>query len=296
MKLSKRVFSVILSSGLLLCNFSSTANAANFKTSFSTSDKPQVTYNKNAYTQYCISRVKVTCKSDYRSMWSNLDKGDTLGEATIRAYYLEPKSKTDGVYYAIAGCEVQMNPQSLGGNVMGMSQLADFRIKTKNPYTRVCSPTAELRKGDSSASKDSSLSGSFGLGYNTSDKWSPIANFGYTSEKSTSFTNSVSNVELIQNDILGDYCRWNYDYISKDKNKSWNSYRMSSSRVAGQVVYSIGSAVPKYINRWNNIPKELKYEIIFGGGHMSSGKVANRMGASTNRNMSSDTGTITLSY
>ena len=264
MKLSKRICSVVLSTGLLLCNFSTTANAATFKTSFSSADKPQVTYNENDYTQYCISRVRVTCKCDYRSMWRNLDKGDILGKANIRAYYLEPKTKTDGVYYAIAGCEIQMNPQELGGNVMGMSQLVDFRIKTKNPDTRVCSPTAELRKGDSSGSKDSSLSGTFGLGYNKDDKWSPTAEVSFTLGKATSFTNSVSNVELIQNDILGDYCRWNYDYISKDKNKSWNRYLMSSSRVAGQVVYSIGSKSPTKYNRKNNIPSAIKYEIKFG--------------------------------
>ena len=189
-----------------------------------------------------------------------------------------------------------MNPQKLAGDIMGMSQLVDICINTINEDTRVCSPTATIRKGETSKSRDASLNGTFGLGYNKTDKWAATGEVSSGRVKSTSFTNDVSNVELIQNDILGEYCRWDYDYISKNGNKSWNSYLFSSSRVSGQVVYSTGTTKPTSGNRKSKIPKAIKYEIICGAGNKSNGKVANRMGASTNRNMSYDSDTITLSY
>jgi hypothetical protein len=72
---------------------------------------------------------------------------------------------------------------------------------------------------------------------------------------------------------------------------------MSSSKVAGQVVYRLDKKpTGKSKNRSKNAPSEIKYDIRFGAGDKSSGKVANRLGVSTNREMSVNKGTIQTSY
>lgn len=111
----------------------------------------------------------------------------------------------------------------------------------------------------------------------------------------------MSNVVLTQKDNNRvdangcGYAAWKYDYISKDGDKTWNAYLMSSSKVAGQVVYRL-DLNPTNGNRVKNIPTKIYYDIRFGAGKTSNGKVANRMGASSNRDMSIATGTISLSY
>ena len=88
---------------------------------------------------------------------------------------------------------------------------------------------------------------------------------------------------------------WKYDYKSKDEDLTWNSYLMSSSKVAGQVAYDLGCK-PTSSNRKNNIPPKIYYDIRFGAGDSISGEVADHLGPSTNRDMSIKTGTISLSY
>ena len=70
---------------------------------------------------------------------------------------------------------------------------------------------------------------------------------------------------------------------------------MSSSKVAGQVAYDLGCK-PTSNNRKNSIPTKIYYDIRFGAGDSISGEVADRLGLSTNRDMSIKTGTISLSY
>ena len=68
---------------------------------------------------------------------------------------------------------------------------------------------------------------------------------------------------------------------------------MSSSKVEGQIVYRL-NAEPTGKNRSTCAPAKMKYDIRFGAGNKKTGAVANRLGASTNRDMSIMTGTITL--
>lgn len=119
--------------------------------------------------------------------------------------------------------------------------------------------------------------------------------FGTTWGSSSSYTYNKTNVNLTQKSKNGDYASWKYDYKSKDEDVTWNAYLMSSSKVAGQVVYRLNSK-PTYSNRAKNIPTKIYYDIRFGAGDSSTGEVANRLGPSTNRDMSIMTGTISLSY
>lgn len=287
----------------MMISDASIVNAASFSTTPSSpDDKFYVSYDSSKYTIYWVSRTKITSRSQYGSMWSDLDKGDKLGTATIRAYYLEPKSSTGGYYYAMAGCQISMDPSSLRrtGDVFGMSQLAHIKIQTINEDSRVCSPTKEVL--NIQASKTTSSSGNFtagtGVKYNFSTKsWEASGqfSFGNTWGSSSSYTYNKTNVSLTQHNKDGVYAGWKYDYKSKDGDITWNEYLFSSSKVAGQVVYRLNGK-PTYSNRANNIPVKLSYDIRFGAGDTSTGEVANRLGPSTNRDMSIMTGTIYFSY
>lgn len=304
----KKLIKKCLSITLVVCVMASMmivdvslANAATFSTTPSSpDDKFVVSYDSSKYTIYWVSRKKITSKSQYGSMWWNLDEDDKLGTATIRTYYLEPKSSVGGYYYAIAGCQVSMDPVDVAGDVTGMSQLADFRIKTINEDSRVCSPTVEVLEiqASNTTSSSKSFTAGTGLKYNTANKsWEASGqfSFGTTWGSSSSYTYNKTNVNLTQKSKNGDYASWKYDYKSKDEDVTWNAYLMSSSKVAGQVVYRLNSK-PKYSNRAKNIPTKIYYDIRFGAGDSSTGEVANRLGPSTNRDMSIMTGTISLSY
>lgn len=269
-------------------------------TSRSQDDKYYVSYDSSKYTIYWVSRKTVTLKSQYGSMWWDLDEGDTLGTATIRAYYLEPKSAVEGYYYAMAGCQISMDPQDVAGDVSGMSQLSHIKIDTINEDSRVCSPTVNLLNIQASKSTSSSKSFTAGTGvkYNFSTKsWEASGqfSFGSTWGSSSSYTYNKTNVNLTQKNKNGNYASWNYDYKSKDEDVTWNAYLFSSSKVAGQVVYRLNGK-PTYSNRANNVPEAISYDIRFGAGDVVTGEVANRLGPSTNRDMSIKTGTIYLSY
>ena len=94
--------------------------AVDFSTYYAPEDTFEVSYDESKYTIFWASRKKITCKSQYGSMWGNLAKNDKLGTATIRIYYLEPKEKTGGYYYGTTGCQVSMNPVMVKGDVSGM--------------------------------------------------------------------------------------------------------------------------------------------------------------------------------
>lgn len=178
--------------------------------------------------------------------------------------------------------------------------MADFRIKTINEDSRVCSPTVEILEIQESKTTSSSNSFTAGTGvkYNFSKKsWEASCQRGFSKSwgSSSTYTYNKTNVNLIQKNKNGDYASWKYDYISKDRNVTWNAYLMSSSKVAGQVVYRLNSK-PTDSNRVKNIPTKIYYDIRFGAGDSSTGEVANRLGPSTNRNMSVKRGTISLSY
>lgn len=264
------------------------------------SDKYSVSYDSSKYTIFWITREKINCYSQYGSMWGDLDKGDKLGSATLRFYYLEPKSKTDGSYYAKAGCQISMDPTSVAGDVSGMSQLAKIGIKTPNADSRVCSPTVGILNVQKTKSVDSSGSFTAGTGieydYST-DSWIASSNTSFTGGWSSvsSYTYNSSNVNLIQKNKDNGYATWKYDYISKDGNLTWNAYLFSSSKVAGQVVYALDSK-PTSSNRNDNLPSKISYDVRFGAGDETNGKVANRLGFSTNREMSIVADTISISY
>ncbi len=263
-------------------------------------DKFEVSYDKTKYNIYWVSRKKITCYSQYRSTWSALDKGSKLGTATLRIYYLEPKTKTGGSYYAITGCQVSMDPVTLEGNVRGMAQKVSIWINTINEDSRVCSPSVEalgiqITEGTTNSS---AISFEAGVGYDSAKQsWQPVGQIkgSFTQGASSSYTYNKTNVDLTQLNKDGAYARWDYDYISKNKDKTWNSYLFSSSRFACHVAYRLDEK-PTYKNRDENIPAKLKYDIRFGAGNTSNGKVANRGGWSTNRDMCIKTGTMSLSY
>ena len=137
-----------------------------------------------------------------------------------------------------------------------------------------------------------------GLKYNTANRGWEVSsdfNFATTWGASSTYTYNKTNVNLTQKNKNNDYASWKYDYKSKDEDLTWNAYLMSSSKVAGQVVYDLGCK-PTSSNRTKNIPTKIYYDIRFGAGDSISGEVANRLGPSTNRDMSIKTGTISLSY
>lgn len=208
--------------------------------------KAVVSYDESKYQIYWTARVKITSRNQYGSGWSNLDEGDVLGTATINTYYLEPKeSEEDGGYYAIAGCQVRMEPEEVDGNVKGMSQMAEFGLATENEDSRLCFPS--------------------------------IGTF------------DEPNIIFIQKDKNGDFASWSYDYKSKDGDVKCNSYLMSPNEVDGQVKFRIN-------DKSNYIPGEMCYNIRFGAGNVDTGKVANRVGFSTKRDMSINEGIFKLSY
>jgi len=112
-------------------------------TASTTDDKYNVSYDSSKYTIKWAARRKVYSYNQYGSMWSDLDKGDKLGSASIDIYYLEPKESREGEYYAIAGCRVLMNPVKVSGDVKGMSMLTHIGIETINDDSRECSPTLD---------------------------------------------------------------------------------------------------------------------------------------------------------
>lgn len=265
-------------------------------------DSYYVSYDPEYYHKVVATRYKRYCYCQYGSMWSNLDKGDRLGSFTVRMYYLEPLKKADGKnYYAIAGCQVSMDPEDVRGYVTGMSQYALFGINTINEDSRVCSPNVDMlaiQKSTTNSSTNNFTAGA-GITFDAQNKiWKPSAsiNIGRTWATSTTYTYNMTNVNLIPKEKNGDYATWAYDYISRNKDRTWNQYLMSSSKVAGQVVYRIGTTASNSSNRYNYIPSGIKYDVRFGAGNANSGAVANRLGGSTNRDMSVYKGTIPFRY
>ena len=193
-----------------------------------------------------------------------------------------------------------MDPIQVKNNVIGMSQLAEFSIKTANEDSRVCSPTAQMidAQATNSTSSNYGISFSGGLQYDlTKGKWAPSTNGNFSKSWGSAFSYSykMSNVIFTQQNNNNHYATWSYDYISKNKDKSWNAYLMSSSKVAGNVVYR-APKIPTNTNRNDVAPTSVKYDIRFGAGSKSDGAVANRMGLSSNRDMCIKKGTITISY
>ena len=300
----KKIVSVIVSIcivvSMLLVN-TSEAKAALFRSDaggYRPDDTYSVSYDSSKYTIYWVYRQTVNCYSQYGSLWADLDEGDYLGSATFRVYYLDPKSKLNGQYYGIVGCQVSMNPEDVAGDVSGMSQRAIVKIKTLNPDSRLCTPSVESIEAQVTKSSSSSTSIGLTTGAEYKDsKWgySLSGNFSTSWGASSSYTYNASNIELIQKNKNGDYASWDYDYKSKDGNKTWNKYLFSSSKVSTQIVYRL----PKDSGTKNitsNIPTEIAYDIRFGAGDTDNGDVANRLGPSTNRDMSIKTGKIKLSY
>lgn len=303
-----KIISIVMCLSLLVGIFAFNAenvNAADltFTSVQSEEERYDVVYDSSKYDIYWVCREEIVCKSDYGSMWRYLDKGDTLGSATIRMYYLEPKNKVNSCYYAMAGCKVDMDPVKVKGNVVGMSQMAEFGILTPNPDSRVCSPTADTL--EIQASKSSYSNGNFKANTTAkfdfaSKKWEVGGEIGGGREwgSSSTYTYNTSNVNLTQREKDGQYdsyASWSYDYKSKDGNATWNAYLHSSSDVAGQVVYRLLNSPTKQ-NRNKNIPSCLYYNIRFGAGDYVNGQVANRLGASTNRDMSVDSDKLSICY
>lgn len=276
-------------------------NAAEFSNpANSPDDKFVVSYDSKKYKIYWVGRKTITFRSQYGSMWRNLDEDDKLGTATIRTYYLEPKKAVNKKYYAIAGSQVSMDPIDVAGDVTGMSQMADIRIKTINADSRVCSPTVQILniQASNTNSKSSNFTAGTGVTYKTGTKsWEATGKFDFSSSwgSSSTYTYNMTNVNLTQKNKNGAYASWRYDYKSKDENVTWNAYLMSSSKVAGQVVYRLEEA-PTEDNRASCIPTSIYYDIRFGAGDSVTGEVANRLGPSTNRDMSIKKDSITLSY
>ena len=280
-----------------------TVNAADKEfgsTEVGTEDKFSVSYDSSKYNIYWVSRKVIKCRSQHGSMWSNLDKGNLLGTATIKVYYLEPRGPVGYSYYATAGCQVSMNPVDLKGNVTGMAQMADFGIKTPNEDSRICSPTVNML--EIQASMSSSTSNSFtagtGIKYNSNTgKMEPSIelNYGKTWGSSSTYNYNRTNVNLTQKSNNRGYASWCYDYKSRNKDVTWNAYLMSSSKVAGQVAYRL-IGKPTVAKRAGNVPSKICYDIRFGAGNKATGKVANRFGPSTNRDMCIETGSFTMSY
>ena len=64
------------------------------KAAYSPDDECKISYDSSKYTAVWMSRKKIIMRSQYGSMWKDLDEDDKLGSATIRFYYLQPKAKT----------------------------------------------------------------------------------------------------------------------------------------------------------------------------------------------------------
>ena len=306
-----RIMCTVMCISLLVGNFAYNAESVEaadltFTSGQTTQDEYSVTYDSSKYSIYWVSRRTINCKNQYRSMWKNLDKGNNLGTATIRMYYLEPKLPLNGVYYAMSGCKINMDPTKVKGSVYGMSQLAEFGIATPNKDSRVCSPTVESLQIQ--ATKDNFKNGNFSASTNVKynfleKKLEAGAGIEGGSDwgASSSYTYNMTNVILTQRnkDLAGSkstsYACWSYDYRSKDGNPTWNSYLHSSSEVAGQVAYKT-LLTPSDRNRYRNVPFSLYYDIRFGAGDKTNGQVANRAGASTNRDMCSISEKIDISY
>lgn len=263
-------------------------------------DEIDINYNPKYYCMYVFSRHKLKMKCQYGSMWSDLDEGDYLGYALVKCCWMEPKKNVNGKYYAIGCCEVKMEPRTVSGNVSGMSQLADIRIKTINEDSRVCAPTVDAIEAQETSSHSSGGNFTAGAVLKYDSKKASFEaggslNCGKTWGVSTSYTYNTSNVSLIQKNNDRHYAHWNFDYISHDGNKEWNRYLFSSSSVAGEVLYRL-DAKPTRATREDCCMKKVKCDVRFGAGNTSSGKVADRMGPSTNREMSIKTQDITFSF
>ena len=264
----------------------------------SVQDKFTVYYDTSKYDIYWMARRSVTCYSQYGSMWSDLDEDDKLGSATIRTYYLKPKYKTGDKYYGKVGCQITMNPVSVAGDVVGMSQLAKIQILTPNSASRVCSPTVSMLQiqESQSSNKSGQFTAGTGIKYNLTNKiWeiSPSVSLNTSWGSTSTYTYSRTNVNLTQRTNDNGFATWMYDYKSKDGNSVWNGYLHSSSNVAGQVVYLINGSPS---GNWLKLGVGVKYEVRFGAGNEVTGDVANRMGVSTNRDMSIETDSYVLSY
>lgn len=296
-KESKKLMCLMLVVVMLIATVQTEANAAtesSFGTNKGGDDKYSISYDDSKYKIYWSSRKKIVFNSQYGSTWLDLDKGDKLGTATIKAYYLEPLKSIGGEYYAMAGCQVSMDPVDLSDNVTGMSQLAEFKIGTRNPESRTCSPTVAILNAQLQKSKSSSGSFTAGTGLTFgSNTWKPTSDYklGTSWGAVSTYTHNISNVTLIQKKDNNGAASWRYDYKSKDENLEWNAYLMSSSAVAGQVVYRLDKK-PTKSNRMENIPVGIQYDIRFGAGDSITGDVANRLGPSTNRDMSIKSGPI----
>lgn len=222
-----------------------------------------------------------------------------MGASTIRVYYLEPKEAINGSYYAMAGGQISIDPVSIKQNVSGMTQLVDFEIMTPNPDSRVCSPTVDALEiqASKSTNKSSTFKASAGVEYDSKDKsWKPSVELGYehTWGSSSTYTYNMTNVNLTQKNNNYGYASWCYDYMAEDGDKIWNAYLISSSKVAGQVVYRLNSK-PTNKNRKNNIPTKLYYDFEFGAGNISTGDIAERMWNSK-RELGIESGVVQLCY
>lgn len=300
--MKKRVLALFLVKFLLLTMFLSIEGfCLNANAAVDSDDKFEIKYDKSLYNVYWFARKRLIFRSQYGSWWSDLDEGDRLGTATIKTCYLQPKKKMGSGYYGIACCKVSMDPCDVDGTVTGMSQYAKIDIRTVNPDSRICLPTVSMINAQVKKENNTSSTFSFNIGvkYNNISKSWERSNSGIVYSNSggtsTSFTYNTTNINLIQKMKNGSYCTWEYDYISHDGDLDWNAYLMSSSSVYGQVLYRLMKK-PTSKNIKDCAPDKIQYDIRFGAGDKSNGKVADRFGPSTNRSMSILTGTIEPSF
>lgn len=263
-------------------------------------------YDTNSYTKYVTSRKMVRVKCNYLINDSHISKGDLLGMATIRCYYLSAKKPaSDKIYYDTIVYECQMEPQTVYNGVSktikGMSQYALVGFNTVNSAQRQCSPKATNVTYTNSSYSSSSWGGglTFSVGFdknrkksvNLTSNYGLSANVLYSHTASNTISYTANSLSLIQSNNDNGYCTWAYDYISKG-DKYLDAYLYSTSFTSGMVEFPVGN-VPSKITNIKSTP--YKYNIVFGAGYPQSGKIIDR-NVGSNRNLGTVSGIGTLSF
>lgn len=213
---------------------------------------------------------KMVVKQDVRSFSSKFDKGIKLGHYKIAIGFATSYKAINGKIYQRVLARGEMVPYTVHESKKAMSQLLEISVDHSG-YTRI--QELGIEPASTSGTTSYSTSGTLGLnqGRNVSVSVKGDLSFARTGALSMSITKNVSfatsSLIVTSNKDDQGIARWEYDYVSANKNKTQNAYLFGSSEQYGVFSWNMPDA--------KGLIGKLKITVKakFGGGDTSDSSV-----------------------
>lgn len=213
---------------------------------------------------------KIVVKQDVRSLSSVFDKGVKLGHYRVAIGFATTYKAVNGKIYQRILARGEMVPYTIKNNKKAMSQLLEISVDHSG-YQRIQELGIEpaSTSGTTSYSTTGTLGLSLGGGVSISAKgelsFSRTGALSMGISKSVSFATS-SLIVTTNKDDQG-IARWEYDYVSSNKNKAQNAYLFGSSEQYGVFSWNMPDA--------KGLVGKMKVTVKakFGGGDTSDSSV-----------------------